>query len=414
MKIVSTQLKYQQIEIEIRQLAQTLPLGAKLPAERELAVTYHCNFLTVRKALKRLVDDGLIVRRVGSGTFIARHAEDGDPVNTEPKGNRVGVLVYQDSNAYAYRVLQSIAHASIGQKVELRSIWVRNFDDEGLAQVQALKKDRCAALTMPWFPHDKVDEVRRFVMNCPLPVSLPLVIPGLEKNCFEHQDVFGASSTTLTLEDTCRYFRLLGHERIALIGPDSSNDLILQRKISGYVHYTSRENLPSFCGLVGPGAQAMDRLAERWKEYKGDLAIICYDDEHALRFITAMHKIGLHAPEDYSIIGYNDTDGSKYSDPPLTTIHQNFDYIGYWMLKSAQALAQGEVSQSTQTPKLKMLVRDSCGGKTRIDDTFRAQLHYIDILIGNEEEIHETFSTEASAEANGADVHAEAPAAQVD
>ncbi len=68
-----TQLKYQRVEAEIRQFAQTLPLGAKLPAERDLAVSYECNFLTVRKALKRLVDDGTIVRRVGSGTFIARH-----------------------------------------------------------------------------------------------------------------------------------------------------------------------------------------------------------------------------------------------------------------------------------------------------------------------------------------------------
>ncbi len=63
-----------------------------------------------------------------------------------------------------------------------------------------------------------------------------------------------------------------------------------KKRLSAYVCYASRENLPNLCGLVGPGAQAMDHLAERWKEYKGDLAIISYDDEHALRFMTAMHK----------------------------------------------------------------------------------------------------------------------------
>jgi len=40
----------------------------------------------------------------------------------------------------------------------------------------------------------------------------------------------------------------------------------------------------------------MDQLAQRWKTFRGDLAIISYDDEHALRFMTAMHKIGLSAP----------------------------------------------------------------------------------------------------------------------
>ncbi len=378
MKIRPTQLKYQRVEAEIRHFAQSLPLGAKLPAERDLAVSYECNFLTVRKALKRLVDDGTIVRRVGSGTFIARHPTDGSQIAGLAE-NRIGILVYQGSNAYAYRVLQSLAHASIDLNVDLRSIWVRDFGPEAMAQVHLLKKDQCVALTLPWFPHDRVDDVRKFVTNCPLPVSLPLVIPGLEKNCFEQQDIFGSSSTTMTIEDTCRYFKALGHDRVALIGPDSANDLILQRKISGYVHYTSRENLPSLCGLVESGAPAMDQLAERWKAYRGNLAIISYDDEHALRFMTAMHKIGLTAPRDFAIIGYNDTEGSRYSDPPLSTIHQNFDYIGHWLLKSAQALAKGQICQSSQTPRLRMLVRDSCGGRDKITPEFCSQFEYIDI-----------------------------------
>ena len=398
MKIRSTQLKYQRVEAEIRQFAQTLPLGAKLPAERDLAVSYECNFLTVRKALKRLVDDGTIVRRVGSGTFIARHAVDTN-LSSRPSEDRIGVLVYQGSNAYAYRVLQSIAHASIELKVDLRSIWVRDFGPEALAQVNLLKRDHCVALTLPWFVHEHVDEVRKFVTNCPLPVSLPLVIPGLEKNCFEQEDIFGQSSMTMTIADPCRYFKALGHERIALLGPDSANDLILQRKISGYVHWTSRENMPSLCGLVEPGAQAMDQLAERWKAFRGNLAIISYDDEYALRFMTAMHKLGLTAPKDYAIIGYNDTEGSRYSDPPLSTIHQNFDYIGYWMLKSAQALAKGQVAQSSKTPKLKMLVRDSCGGRDKINDAFCSQFEYIDISIDSNNGVGEALPVDVS---NGA------------
>ncbi len=237
------------------------------------------------------------------------------------------------------------------------------------------------ALTLPWFPHEKVDEVRRFVQACPLPVCLPLVIPGLEKNCFEREDIFGASSAIMPVEDSCRYYRALGHDRIALLGPDSANDLILQRKITGYVHYASRENMTSLCGLVGPGASAMDQLAERWKSFCGNLAIISYDDEHALRFITAMHKIGLTAPNDYCIMGYNDTEGGRFSDPPLTTIHQNFDYIGNWMVKNAVALAKGGICQSSETPKLRLLVRDSCGGRDRINDEFCSQFEYVDIAI---------------------------------
>jgi len=369
------QLKYQVIETEIRQLAKTLPFGAKLPAERDLAITYNCNFLTVRKALKQLVDDGSVVRRVGSGTFIAKHPS---PAKGE---RRVGVLVHKESNPYSYRVLQAVAHAGLEQDLDLRSGWIGDFGSDALSQVQRFKDDDCVALTLPWFPHEKLDEVREFVKASPLPISLSMLIPGLERNCFEEQSVFGS---THEVDDLCSYFQNLGHRRIAMLGPETSADIVLQKRLTAFVCYTSRENMPSPCGLVPPGGQAMDQLAERWKSYKGDLAIISYDDEHALRFMTAMHKIGLNAPEDYQIVGYNDTEASRYSDPPLSTIHQNFDYIGYWLLKSALGLAAGSPNQSTSIPHLKLLVRESCGGRGKIDDAFRSKFSDLDIILEGE------------------------------
>lgn len=372
------QFKHKQIEIEIRQLAQTLPLGARLPAERSMAASYGCNFLTVRRALKELVDDGTVIRRIGSGTFVSKHAAE--PRAARPGADRVGVLVCQGGNAYAYRVLQSMAHAGLELKVELRSSWVRDFCDDGLMQAKTLQQEGCVALSLPWFSHDRIDEVRTFVRNCPLPVSLPMVIPGLEKNSFEQQEVFGGS-LQIASEAVCGYFHALGHRRIALLGPDLAGDVVLQKVLSAYACYTSRENLPNFCGLVRAGASAMDQLADRWKAYRGDLAVISYDDEHALRFMTAMHKIGLSAPKDFHIVGYNDTDASEFSDPPLSTIRQNFDYIGHWLLRSALGLARGVADQSTRLPRPQMLVRATCGGLSHIDDAFRAGLPNLDIVI---------------------------------
>jgi DNA-binding LacI/PurR family transcriptional regulator len=377
-KPVRSQLKYRRVETEIRNLAKALPVGAKLPAERDLAVSYNCNFLTVRKALKELVNDGTVVRRIGSGTFIARLQNAAAPGVHSDK--LIGMLVYQQGNAYAYRILQAIAHAGREQGIDIRSCWVRDFGDEALAHVAQFKKDGCTALTLPWFPHERSEEVRAFVMRCPLPVSLAIPIPGLEKNCFIEPRVFGAS-TSASIGQLCHYYRLLGHQRIALLGPDSDSDVVLQKRLSAYACYTSRENLPNICGLAGSGAQAMDQLAERWKAYQGDLAIISYDDEHALRFITAMHKIGLSAPVDFNIVGFNDTEASRYSDPPLSTIHQNFEYIGHCLLKSAQGMARREVCQFSEGPRPIMLVRSTCGGRDKIDDAFRAQLPDLDITV---------------------------------
>jgi GntR family transcriptional regulator len=45
--------------------------GDQLPSENELARMYRASVGTIQKALQRLVEDGVLVRRHGSGTFVA-------------------------------------------------------------------------------------------------------------------------------------------------------------------------------------------------------------------------------------------------------------------------------------------------------------------------------------------------------
>lgn len=44
--------------------------GEKLPAERQLAEAFHASRTTVRAALNRLDQERLVIRRIGSGTFV--------------------------------------------------------------------------------------------------------------------------------------------------------------------------------------------------------------------------------------------------------------------------------------------------------------------------------------------------------
>ena len=374
------QLKHKRVELELRQLASTLPGGAKLPAERDLAIEYQCNFLTVRKALKQLVNDGLIVRRIGSGTFITDKVTGNEQNGPGPKTNRIGLLVYAKGNAYAFGVVQAIAHVSLAESIELRSCWVRDFADDGLRQAKMLAKEGCVALTLPWFPHMMTEEVRSFVHRCPIPVSLPMLIPGLEQNCFTKKSDFGRALLSGT-EGLGRYFMSLGHSRIAFLGPDAPDDLVLQQKLGAYSCFASRENLSPLFGLVRQGSRHMDQLAQRWKSFQGDLAIISYDDGHALRFMTSMHKLGLSAPTDFCIVGYNNIDASHYSDPPLSTVAQNFEHIGPGLLKSALALSRGESGQFAETSVLKFLVRQTCGGRNRVDSSLLANLRSLNLEI---------------------------------
>ena len=63
---------YHQVEKDLRQLISSgeLPVGAMMPTENQLCEAYGVSRQTMRTALTRLVDDGLITRTAGRGTFV--------------------------------------------------------------------------------------------------------------------------------------------------------------------------------------------------------------------------------------------------------------------------------------------------------------------------------------------------------
>src|SRR5262245_34829121 len=63
---------YQQLQRALREAIDRRVLDAEdaLPPERELAAEFGISRITVRKAIDGLVNEGLLARRQGSGTFV--------------------------------------------------------------------------------------------------------------------------------------------------------------------------------------------------------------------------------------------------------------------------------------------------------------------------------------------------------
>lgn len=64
---------YQQLMSRLKNdiMAGVYPAGARIPSEQLLCDTYGVSRVTVRKAMLDLVQEGLLVRRQGKGTFVA-------------------------------------------------------------------------------------------------------------------------------------------------------------------------------------------------------------------------------------------------------------------------------------------------------------------------------------------------------
>ena len=64
-------IRYQEIAVELRELAAARGAGSLLPSESELSARFGASRVTVRRALEVVRDDGLIDARQGFGWFVA-------------------------------------------------------------------------------------------------------------------------------------------------------------------------------------------------------------------------------------------------------------------------------------------------------------------------------------------------------
>lgn len=74
MRHATDPLKTQKVYLVLRDriVAGELENGARLPGEPKLASEFDVSRVTIRRALSRLADEGMIERRAGSGTFVSR------------------------------------------------------------------------------------------------------------------------------------------------------------------------------------------------------------------------------------------------------------------------------------------------------------------------------------------------------
>ncbi|HAI13731.1 MAG TPA: hypothetical protein DCM28_18640 [Phycisphaerales bacterium] len=354
-------LKYQQVKVKIESVIDQLSPGDKIPSERDLAKQYECNFLTVRKALSLLVDEGRIEKRTGAGTFIT------DPTANLARNKHVGILLHTQSDPYALRIAGSIAHIAAEQKMTLHTKMIQDYDESAKTAIEMLVAENCCAAIVPWFPWEQTNQLVEFVSQSPIPVTVPAVFAGLEDQCFARAATFGKSATFYT-GLSGEYFLKLGYKHIAFIGPLSADNDILHRKIIGYTNFIGQSGLDNLCHLIPAETQAMDKTANKLMAFKGDLAVIAYDDQHAIRFLTAMHKLGLQAPQDFAILGYNNTDAAEHADPPLSCLYGDYVHPSQKMLENALGLANGKVVQTSSDQSLFFKLRESCSGKLRMGD----------------------------------------------
>lgn len=158
----------------------------------------------------------------------------------------------------------------------------------------------------------------------------------------------------------------LGHRKIAIITGNKKRQESMDR-LAGY-----REALHQ----AGIAARETYELSGEYSHADGvestqkllalqdrPTAVFIASDVMAQGALFALHRAGLSLPADMAVIGFDDLPGSKYSIPPLTTVHQPVYEKG---AEAADIIIDqiekklDKVVHINLPPRL--IVRESCGG----------------------------------------------------
>ncbi len=362
------QFSYDRVRKSILEMIQKdrLQPGDRLPSERDLSRRFGLNHQTVRKGLAVLVEENIIDRRVGSGTFLRTIPQ---PAGVSEKKSRaqtvVGVMALPKVGSFVTEMLGHLHDEAEKRGLQIHIRTVRDFGVRAQDVVREMVDQGSTSIILPWLPDPTpLHEITQLVRNSPVPVVMANSLPGLEANCYEKPGVFGKPDYK-AIEMACRYFHALGFGHIAFFGPDTSYTVSVTQRVFAYNQYMSKHGLSTYVGLAGAEAQDVDRIVKGWAKLAGDLAIICFDDDFALRLMTALHKHDLRIPEDVAVLGFNNVPLGQSADPPLSTIQFDYSYVAGAILDHAQAMIQGQSAQTSGEAREILVIRSSCGGKKR-------------------------------------------------
>jgi DNA-binding LacI/PurR family transcriptional regulator len=304
--------KFRQLADELRRgIAEVRWPEGRLPTEQQLSKEQGVSLNTVRRAVDLLVNEGLVYRRQGSGTYVQAEQPRTGPV--------VGAIV--PSMTYYYpRIIAGIESelSRNGAQLLLRSTGY-DVAQEAQAVESMVAAGAQGLLIVPELTgradaHAYLDGL-----------SLPLVL--VERRFRSGGDIheFVCSNHAAGGYIAARHLFSLGHTKIAFLARSSPHatevahglrDALAQRELEPALEHTIGR------WTAADADSCLDRLLAG-----GCTAALCFADREATLLVAAAAKRGMAVPGDLSVIGYDD-EIADLSAVPLTAISPAKQAVG--------------------------------------------------------------------------------------
>jgi len=155
----------------------------------------------------------------------------------------------------------------------------------------------------------------------------------------------------------------LGHRRIAFINGAINSRYSIDR-LKGYRSGLEKNNLPFQRNLVFESDFTQEGAYWVVKKIllgpKIPTAVLLINDHSALGVLKAVKESTYQVPQDISIVGFGDVPFASMIHPPLTTVREPSQEIGYAAASMCLKLIQGKrIPQRHLTLPMELIVRES-------------------------------------------------------
>lgn len=333
--------------------------GDKIPSENELAEQFNVSRITVKNALNGFVNQGLIYRIQGKGSFIADNAAlplmPFDPVASLE--SCIAFLMPRLDNLFTANLLTGIEQelADHGYHVVFKLT-----HDRQEAEIKLLKEltqlGMKGIIIYPVEGETFNNEILKLTLgNYPL-VIVDRYLRGLDANCVSSDNFAGAYEAT-------KHLTSLGHTNISFLSTPIMGTTSIEDRLHGYEQALSDAGLSIEYRLrlvLDNRLSIYEQIKQYILNHPDVTAIVATTSTIGQFAMKAARDLNLVVPRDLSIVCFDNQEKSELSEIPLTYVDQNEKNIGREAAKLVLSLIQNpNQERSNLTFPCQLIVRGS-------------------------------------------------------
>ena len=296
-------------------------VGELLPSERELSIMFNVDRLTVRRALGIIAQEGLVEKIAGLGTRVtgvSRHFEENPNFH-----NLIFLLPKIPKNLISAARITEPVNSSLFYSVEneckkqgYNLIYTTISDDELLTDILEGRGVQ-GILFVSKINEKFIEEAKK--------LKIPAVVVNNESDFYPTILADREKGTYAAI----KYLISEDHRQISFINGIPSY-ITSKDCLHGYERALTDANIDWRRQIIKESDWTFDSGFKAMKEIIQEntqlpTAVFACNDTIAIGAMEAIKSAGFSIPQDISVIGFDDTEQSKYCSPKLTTVKVNIE-----------------------------------------------------------------------------------------